>query len=53
MAEVFLAAVAGPAGFNKLLVVKLMKPELLEEPEHKAMFLDEGKLAARDRKSVV
>lgn len=47
MAEVFLAAVAGPAGFNKLLVVKLMKPELLEEPEHKAMFLDEGKLAAR------
>jgi len=47
MAEVFLAAVAGPAGFNKLLVVKLMKPELLEEPEHKAMFLDEGKIAAR------
>lgn len=47
MAEVFLAAAAGPAGFNKLLVVKLMKPELLEEPEHKAMFLDEGKLAAR------
>ena len=47
MAEVFLAAAAGPAGFNKLLVVKLMKPELLEEPEHKTMFLDEGKLAAR------
>lgn len=47
MAEVFLAAVAGPAGFNKLLVVKLMKPELLEEPEHRAMFLDEGKIAAR------
>jgi serine/threonine-protein kinase len=47
MAEVFLAVVAGPAGFNKLFVVKLMKPELLEEGEHKAMFLDEGKLAAR------
>src|SRR5512134_4018984 len=47
MAEVFLAVVAGPAGFNKLLVVKVMKPELLEEPEHKAMFLDEGKIAAR------
>jgi serine/threonine protein kinase len=47
MAEVFLTVVAGPAGFNKLLVIKLMKPELLEEPEHKAMFLDEGKVAAR------
>jgi eukaryotic-like serine/threonine-protein kinase len=47
MAEVFLAVAAGPAGFNKLSVVKLMKPELLEEPEHRAMFLDEGKLAAR------
>jgi serine/threonine protein kinase len=47
MAEVFLAVVAGATGFNKLHVVKLMKPELLEEPEHRAMFLDEGKLAAR------
>ncbi len=47
MAEVFLAVAAGLAGFNKLLVIKLMKPELLEEPEHKAMFLDEGKIAAR------
>jgi len=47
MAEVFLAVAAGPAGFNKLQVVKVMKPELLEEPEHKAMFLDESKVAAR------
>jgi serine/threonine-protein kinase len=47
MAEVFLAAVAGPAGFSKLHVIKVMKPELLEENENRAMFLDEGKLAAR------
>ncbi len=47
MAEVFLAVVAGPAGFSKLHVIKVMKPELLEEIENRAMFLDEGKLAAR------
>jgi serine/threonine-protein kinase len=47
MAEVFLAVVAGPAGFSKLHVIKVMKPELLEENENRAMFLDEGKLAAR------
>ncbi len=47
MAEVYLAVVAGPGGFNKLQVVKVMKPELLEEPEHRTMFLDEGRLAAR------
>lgn len=47
MAEVFLAAAAGPAGFSKLHVIKVMKPELLEESENRAMFLDEGKLAAR------
>lgn len=47
MAEVYLAVVAGPGGFNKLQVVKVMKPELLEEPEHRTMFLEEGRLAAR------
>jgi eukaryotic-like serine/threonine-protein kinase len=47
MAEVFLAVVQGDVGFNKLVVVKLLKPELMEETEHRAMFLDEGRLAAR------
>ncbi len=47
MAEVFLAVVAGPGGFSKLVVVKVMKPELLEEPDSRTMFLDEGRLAAR------
>ena len=47
MAEVFLSVVAGPGGFSKLFVVKVMKSELLEEPDSRAMFLDEGRLAAR------
>ncbi len=47
MAEVFLAVVCGPAGFNKLLVIKQIRPQLAEEPELLGMFLDEARLAAR------
>ena len=47
MAEVFLAVVAGPAGFNKLVVVKQIRPQLAEDPEFLGMFLDEARLAAR------
>jgi serine/threonine-protein kinase len=47
MATVFLAAATGPAGFTKLVVVKELKPELAEDPEFMAMFLDEARLAAR------
>jgi serine/threonine-protein kinase len=47
MAEVFLAVIAGPGDFSKLVVVKVMKSELLEEPDSRTMFLDEGRLAAR------
>jgi serine/threonine-protein kinase len=47
MADVFLAVVQGQAGFNKLVVVKKMRPELGSEPEVAAMFLDEARLAAR------
>ena len=47
MAEVYLAIVAGPAGFNKLLVVKCIRPNLAEDPDFLAMFLDEARLAAR------
>ncbi|MEO5726594.1 MAG: serine/threonine-protein kinase [Byssovorax sp.] len=47
MAEVFLAVVCGPAGFNKLLVIKQIRPQLAEEPEFLGMFLDEARLAAR------
>ncbi|MFS8067201.1 MAG: serine/threonine-protein kinase, partial [Byssovorax sp.] len=47
MAEVFLAVVCGPAGFNKLLVIKQIRPQLAEEPDLLGMFLDEARLAAR------
>ncbi|HEX3765127.1 MAG TPA: serine/threonine-protein kinase, partial [Kofleriaceae bacterium] len=47
MAIVYLALVQGPGGFNKLVVVKELKPELAEEPSFLAMFLDEARLAAR------
>jgi serine/threonine-protein kinase len=47
MAEVYLAVVSGPAGFNKLQVVKLLRSHLAAEPEFVTMFLDEARLAAR------
>jgi len=47
MADVYLAVVSGPAGFNKLQVVKRLRRDLVEDPEHIEMFLDEARLAAR------
>ena len=48
MADVHLAvSVAEATRFQKLLVVKLLKPELGAEPEFIEMFLDEARLAAR------
>ncbi|MFO0755825.1 MAG: serine/threonine-protein kinase [Byssovorax sp.] len=47
MAEVFLAVSSGPAGFNKLLVIKKIRPQFAEDPEFLGMFLDEARLAAR------
>ena len=32
MADVFLAIARGPKGFNKLIVVKTLKPEFVREP---------------------
>ena len=54
MAEVFLAVAKGPAGFNKLQVIKRLRPNLAEDAELCAMFLDEARLAARlNHKNVV
>jgi serine/threonine-protein kinase len=54
MAEVFLAVAMGPAGFNKLQVIKRLRPNLADDPELCAMFLDEARLAARlNHKNVV
>ncbi|MDX2012666.1 MAG: protein kinase [Myxococcaceae bacterium] len=47
MAEVFLAKVAGPAGFEKLVVVKRILAHLAEEPSFIEMFLAEARLAAQ------
>ena len=47
MAEVFLAKVMGPGGFEKQLVIKRILPNLAKDPEFVAMFLQEARLAAQ------
>src|SRR5688572_24605126 len=47
MAEAFIGMASGPAGFNKLFVVKRMLPALSEDENYRAMFLQEARLAAR------
>jgi serine/threonine-protein kinase len=48
MANVFLAVAQGPAGFNKLQVIKrLRRQEFGEGEDIVTMFLDEARLAAR------
>jgi serine/threonine-protein kinase len=47
MARVRLAALQGPGGFNKLVVLKELRLDFAEDAEFVAMFLDEARLAAR------
>jgi serine/threonine-protein kinase len=47
MANVYLAVAQGPAGFNKLVVIKLLKSDLASDPSFVEMFLNEAQLAAR------
>ncbi len=47
MGEIFLAKRPGPAGFEKLLVIKRILPNLVRNPEFVEMFLDEARVAAR------
>ena len=47
MGIVHLAEARGPGGFEKLVVVKELKPELADDPVYTAMFLEEARLAAR------
>ena len=47
MGELYLAIKDGPGGSGKLLVVKALKHRLIQDPEFLAMFLDEGRIAAR------
>ncbi|MFZ5442012.1 MAG: protein kinase domain-containing protein [Myxococcota bacterium] len=47
MAEVFLAKVSGPGGFEKSLVIKRILPNLAKNPEFVSMFLQEARIAAQ------
>jgi eukaryotic-like serine/threonine-protein kinase len=47
MGVVYLAVNSGLGGFNKLLVIKELKPELVEDHGFLEMFLEEARLAAR------
>lgn len=47
MARVLLTVASGPAGFEKLLVVKRLREEFSADEEFLAMFLDEARIAAR------
>src|SRR5580693_6930342 len=47
MAEVFKAKSYGVEGFEKILVIKRILPELARSPEFVEMFIHEAKLAVR------
>jgi serine/threonine-protein kinase len=47
MAEVFKGRIQGPAGFERVFVVKRILPHLSEEPTFIKMFVEEAKLSAR------
>ena len=46
MGVVYLALKRGPGAFNKLLVLKELRPEFFEDGDVLAMFLEEARLAA-------
>ncbi|MBK7860341.1 MAG: protein kinase [Archangiaceae bacterium] len=47
MAEVYLAKVAGPGGFEKHVVLKSILPQLANDELYVKMFLEEARLAAQ------
>jgi len=47
MAEVYLARRAGPHGFQKTVAVKRILPQLAQDPDFLAMFIDEARVCAR------
>jgi serine/threonine-protein kinase len=49
MATVHLARLAGPVGFRRVVAVKALHPHLCQDPEFKAMLIEEARLAARIR----
>src|SRR5262245_59338587 len=47
MAEIYKAKLLGPGGFEKLLVIKQIKPELARRREFVEMFVDEAKVTVQ------
>ncbi len=47
MATVYLARATGPAGFDKLVALKVVHPRLATQSEFIEMFLDEARIASR------
>ncbi len=47
MADVFKGRVQGPAGFERVFVVKRILPHLSDDPTFNRMFIDEAKMSAR------
>jgi serine/threonine-protein kinase len=47
MAEVYLARRAGPHGFQKVVAVKRILPQLAQDADFVAMFIDEARVCAR------
>ncbi len=47
MADVFKARVQGPAGFERVFVVKRILPHLSDDPAFTRMFIEEAKMSAR------
>ena len=46
MAELFLARLEGPGGFQKLVALKRILPDIARDAHFVTMFLDEAKVAA-------
>jgi serine/threonine-protein kinase len=49
MASVYLGRALGPAGFERLVAIKVMHEHIVGDPDFRTMFLDEARLAARIR----
>ncbi len=47
MATVYFGRLAGEGGFSRIVAVKCMHKHLADDPEFRAMFLDEARVAAR------
>src|SRR5579863_4432623 len=47
MGIVYIAAAQGPAGFSKLVALKELRPDLVDDVEFLTMFLEEARMAAR------